>query len=252
MKNLFIFIGLVFAFPIITNAATFLITPSSGSYVSGDIVTLYLSVDPSGKTIYTSMLDAKFSPDTFEVISFTLNDSMLAMKQGGYDLTDNANGVLIKTGGYTGGISSITLFGTLTMRAKSNGVGTFAVNNTSKLLDENNIDRQEGVQLVSFNIANKIPVSVPDLEPQKSADIQVVTPLKKPVITTDDSKLVDVTEATSTQNDSSLIAKEATSTQLASVAEVGAVNDATFWVYQIIAMIVVFTLGYFVGGRRWS
>jgi hypothetical protein len=192
MKKLFIFVSLMFVLPFITNASSFVITPSSGSYTNGDVVTLNISVNPAGSTIYTAMIDAKFSPETFEVLSFTLNDSMLAMKQTGYDSVDNGNGVFIKTGGYTGGVSSVTNFGTLILKAKNSGAGTFTINSSSKLLDSNNANMQNSSQLATFTIVNKAPVVEQKAEAKKTQTAVSKTSNDKPVATSSTSTLQNV------------------------------------------------------------
>lgn len=239
MKKLFILASLMFVLPFVANAASFVITPFSGSYTSGDIVTLRISVDPAGSTIYTAMLDAKLSPNTFEIISFSLNDSMLAMKQAGYDSTDSTNGVLIKTGGYTGGISSVTYFGTLTLRAKTSGTGKFTANSTSKLLDENNVNKQTGSQSASFTIANKVPVVVPNVEAKKSVEVKTSIKTETPT---------EVQKET-TSNEPVLYEVEVAPTQVAAVVESEATKGVMFWMIEILVMLAMFGLGYIAGSR---
>jgi len=231
----FILAGLMFALPFVANAASFVISPSSGSYTVGDTVTLHISVDPAGSNIYAAMLDAKFSPITFEVISFTLNDSMLAMKQAG-DSIDNTNGVLVKTGGYTGGINSVTSFGTLVLRAKATGTGTFTANSTSKLLDSINVNQQSGSQTASFAIANPAPIvqQKTQVQTNTNANVKTVTPTTKQTITT--------------QNKPNI---QATSSQVAAVVQSSKTSSVTFWIFEILAMLAVFALGYTAGSRGW-
>lgn len=241
MKKLFIITGLMFVLPFVANAASFVITPSSsGTYKSGDIITLRISVDPSGINIYTALLDAKFSPSTLEVVSFTLNDSMLAMKQAG-DNIDNTNGTLVKTGGYMGGINSVTNFGTLVLRAKTTGSATLTINSGSKLLDENNANKQTGSQSVSFNIiADQTPVVVPKKDVQKNTNTntETIVPTKKTTETKADTvKISDV---------------KATSTQVASVVEFKTKsNKMTFWTIEILVILITFGVGYVAGRRKW-
>ena len=229
----------MFALPFVANAASFVISPSSGSYTVGDTVILHISVDPAGSNIYAAMLDAKFSPATFEVVSFTLNDSMLAMKQAG-DNIDNINGVLVKTGGYTGGIISVTPFGTVVLKAKASGTGTFTANSTSKLLDSNNTNQQSGSQVASFTIANPAPVVVPKVQVQTNTStntntsVKTVTPATKQTATTEKTPNI-----------------EATSSQVAAVVQSGTKSNVTFWIFEILAMAVMFALGYFAGKRNW-
>jgi hypothetical protein len=235
MKKLFILASLMFVIPFVANAASFVISPSSGSYTVGDTITLHISVDPAGSNIYAAMLDAKFSPATFEVVSFTLNDSVLAMKQAG-DSIDNTNGVLVKTGGYTGGINSVTPFGTLVLRAKASGTGTFTANNTSKLLDSNNTNQQGGSQTASFAISNPAPVV------QQKTQVQTNTNTSPKTVTP------TIKQTTTTENKPDI---EATSSEVAAVVQSGKTNSVTFWIFEILAMLIVFALGYVAGKRNW-
>lgn len=245
-KLLTLAIGFAFTLPFVASAASFVVTPSSGSYTTGDLVTLNIAVNPSGSTVYTAMLDAQFSAGTFEIVSFSLNDSMLPLKQPGYDALNNNTGVLTKTGGYAGGISSVTLFGTLVLRAKGSDTGTFTVNDSSKLLDSNNTDQQSGSQTMSFIITAKPPtVSKPTIVPPVTTQEETIQP-KTDTVLAPDTQVID--------NDETVTADRsdvpATSTQLATIAESGATNNVIFWIIGIIAALGVLGLGYFVGTRR--
>lgn len=145
-------------FPLVVSAATFTVSPNKTSYKTGDNIVLNISVNPENSTVYTAMFDASFSSSTLDVLSFSLNDNMLPLKQPGYDAQDNLNGILTKTGGYPGGINSNTSFGTLVLRAKKEGVGSLTILDSSKLLDVGNVDRQTGSQTLSFNIEKYVPV----------------------------------------------------------------------------------------------
>ena len=179
MKKIYaLIIGLVLITPLGVSAASFVITPSTGTYNLGSVITVSVSVNPAGSTIYTTMLDARFPVDIFEVISFKMNDALLPITQSGYNAIDNSNGILTKTGGYTGGISSTALFGTIVLRAKNSGTGTLTIVDSSKLLDSNNADLQSGTQSVSFIIAAKTPSA------ETPKTITPVTPATAPVVAT--------------------------------------------------------------------
>jgi hypothetical protein len=238
MKKIFIIASLMFVLPFVTSAASFVITPSSGSYTNGDTVTLHISVDPAGSAIYAAMLNANFSPSTFEVVSFTLNDSMLAVKQAG-DSVDNVNGTLVKTGGYTGGVSSVTPFGTLVLKAKGNGAATFTANSSSKLLDSNNTNKQNGSQTASFIVVNKTPVVTPVVAPKvevpKKTVANAVAPKQEQTnATTSGSKLSD---------------EKAVSTQVAAVAASSSSSNI-YWILALIICSAVFFLFGIAVGRR--
>ena len=231
MKKLTAFVlGLSFFFPLAASAASFVVSPASGSYTAGNTITLQVSVNPAGSTIYTAMLDARFSPETFEVVSFTLNDALLPLKQSGYDALNNTTGVLTKTGGFTG-ITSTASFGTVVLRAKSSGTGTFTVADSSKLLDGSNADQQSGNQTMTYSIAAAPIVKSAQNTTVKPAPTKTVTSIKA------------ATSSTKTT--------EATSSQVAAVATAGGIGS-TAWILTLLAVLVAFGAGYFVGIRRFG
>lgn len=236
MKKVASFVfGLSFLLPVVVSAASFVVTPSSGSYTVGDSIVLTISANPGGSTIYTAMLDARFSSGTLEVSSFTLNDSLLPLKQSGYDALDNTNGILTKTGGFTGGITATAPFGVIVLHAKTAGTGTFTVADTSKLLDSNNADQQSGTQTSSFTIAAKPVVQTAPVT--KTASQSVTKQTTPPATKT--TKAATTTSATETP---------ATSTQVAAAAATG-INTIT-WVLWLVSVLIAFGLGYFIGRRR--
>ncbi len=231
-------IGLSFAFPLAASAATFNVSPSSGTYNIGDTVTLNVSVNPAGSTIYTAMLDARFSPANFEVVSFTLNDALLPLKQAGYDALDNGGGILTKTGGYSGGITSTASFGTIVLRAKSAGSATFTVADSSKLLDGNNADQQSGSQTSTFSIIAK-----------PAPEVKLVSAQTNTTAAPKETKAVSKTQPAATSATTSTA--EASSTQVAAVAQSGVMGGGlTFWLLEILALAVAFGAGYFAGTRK--
>ena len=226
-------LSLSFLFPLAASAASFVVSPASGSYTVGNTITLQVSVNPAGATIYTSMLDARFSPETFEMVSFTLNDALLPLKQSGYDALNNTTGVLTKTGGFTG-ITSTASFGTVVLRAKSSGTGTFTVADSSKLLDGTNTDQQNGTHTTTYTIAASAPV-VKQTSTTTDKPVEVkATPAKTTVVSTDK-------KATTS---------DATSTQAAAVATSDSAVG-TIWIFVLVLTLVAFGVGYFAGLRRF-
>ena len=244
-KLLTLTISFAFALPFVASAASFVVTPSSGSYIKGDTITLNINVSPSSSTVYTAMLDARFSPEVFEVVSFSFNDSMLPLKQSGYDALNNTTGVLTKTGGYTGGASSVTSFGTLVLRAKESGTGTFTIADSSKLLDSNNTDQQRGTQTASFVVTAKPvavvkPATAPSVVAQKKTEQPKTKEIVAPKVQVETKQIAEVSENK----------ESATSTQLAAVSGAGTASSLAYWMLGIIAMLGIFGLGYFTGTRR--
>lgn len=222
-KLLTLIISIATVLPVMASAASFVVAPSSGSYTAGDTVVLSVSVAPAESTVYTAMLDARFSPDTFEVVSFSMNDNMIPLKQPGYDAVDNATGVFTKTGGYPGGLSATAPFGSIVLRAKKDGAGIFTIADNSKLLDVNNADQQRGDQSVSFAIAARVPV--------------IVKPA--PVIETTDTQGIAKPTVQNIPSEPIVAGKPFASTQLATVAEFVATNSVMFWILGLLAVLMV-------------
>ena len=235
MKKIVSFVfGLSFLLPVVASAASFVVTPSGGSYTVGDSIVLTVSANPAGSTIYTAMLDARFSPGTLEVSSFTLNDSLLPLKQSGYDALDNANGILTKTGGFTGGITTTAPFGVVVLRAKAAGTGTFTVADSSKLLDSNNADQQSGTQTASFTIAAKPVVqTAPAQTTQTPSQSTTKPPAETKQPTTKSTTVANAAET------------PATSTQVAAAATTG-ISPTLVWILWLLSVIAAFGAGYYV------
>jgi len=239
MKKIVSFVfSLALVLPVAASAASFVVTPSTGSYTVGDTIIVNVSVNPAGSAIYTAMLDARFSPTTLEVASFTLNDSLLPLKQSGYDALNNASGVLTKTGGYTGGISATGAFGIVVLRAKAAGTGTFTVADSSKLLDSNNTDQQSGEQTNSYTIVTK-PEPQVVVAPQTT--VQATSEQKAPAAKPAASKNTAVI--------ASATGSSATSTQVAAAATFG-MGSLLAWILGILALLATFAGGFFAGRYR--
>ncbi len=231
------------AMPFAASAATFIVSPSSGSYSVGDTIVLTVSANPTGSTIYTAMLDARFSADTLEVASFTLNDSLLALKQSGYDALNNASGILTKTGGYTGGITSASSFGVIVLRAKAAGTGSFTVADSSKLLDANNTDQQSGAQTASFAITAK--------QVQQTVPTTPTAPVTQTVAQSSNSTNEEQVEPVQARETIAQASETpTTSAQVATVESVGT-SSMLMWVMWLISLIAAFLAGYYVRHKRW-
>lgn len=240
MKKYLIIAGLL-VLPLFSEAASFIVAPSSGNYEVNDIITLNLSVDPAGDTIYTAMLDASFSPSTFEVVSFTMNDSMLAMKQPGYDSLNNSSGAIIKTGGYAGGMNSSTSFGRLTLRAKEAGTASFTINSTSKLLDSNNANKNSGAKSVSFTIATKPAVS--ENTQTTNPPSQTTEPVAKKPAQASSKQSNDVVAQTESGS-------PATTTQVAAVSGSNVSRNIMLWIGGILLLTLSYIGGYISAKRK--
>ena len=131
-------------------------TPVNVSVRQGQTFTLTIGVNPQGAKNYTAKTELRYPADLLEVKSFTFAPSWMPLSQSGYDLTDNTNGVFIKTAGYPGGVSSPVTFGTVSFLAKKSGNGTIALNSNSFALDANNQN-----VLASASVQTAVVISAP-------------------------------------------------------------------------------------------
>src|SRR5487761_385930 len=122
---------LALAMPTLAAASTASFSPSAIAVAPGQTFNLVISVDPQGAKDYTEKVGLNFPAGVLEVKSFTLGDNWMALSQSGYDSVDNTKGVLVKTAGYPGGISSATTFGTVSFYAKEAGTGNITFGNDS-------------------------------------------------------------------------------------------------------------------------
>src|SRR3989338_8164214 len=151
--------------------------PVNVSVRQGQPFNLTIWVNPQGVKNYTAKTELRYPADLLEVKSFTFAPSWMPVIQSGYDLTDNTNGVLIKTAGYPGGISSAVTFGTVSFLAKKNGNGTITLNSGNSLaLDANsqNVIADASVQ-TAVAISAAIPIQITTLKPTQQ--IQSQTPV---------------------------------------------------------------------------
>jgi len=97
-----------------------------------------ICIDPKGVKNYTAKVELKYPVDLIEITGFSFSSGWMQVAQPGYDLIDNAGGVMIKTAGYPGGVSDKKTFGNISFKAKKAGYGTISVSGNSLSLDANN------------------------------------------------------------------------------------------------------------------
>lgn len=162
----YLFTILLGAFGIMTIATPVLaatsvsFTPVNVSVRQGQTFNLTIGINPQGVKNYTAKTELHYPADLLEVKSFTFADSWMPLTQLGYDLTDNTNGVFIKTAGYPGGVSSAVTFGTISFLTKKSGNGTIALNSNSFVLDANNQNVLTGTS-VQTAVAISAPAPIP-------------------------------------------------------------------------------------------
>ncbi len=141
---------LILAMPTLA-ATTVSLSPASVSVKSGQSFNVSVAVNPQGTNNYVEKVELKYPADMLQVNSFSLGSAWMALTQPGYDLTDNTNGILMKSAGYPGGLSSATTFGTVSFYAKKAGNGTITIGNNSLAFEVNSQSALSGTP-VSFTI----------------------------------------------------------------------------------------------------
>lgn len=254
---LYSFIALaIFALPVTADAASFSVTPTTGSYAPGDVFNVAVFVTPSaGEEITTAKFAGTYPADLLEVVSFTQTTGWMTLAQPGYDLIDNTAGSIIKTGGFPAKVTATKQFGIFTFKAKSTGTAVLSVASDSLLLDATNVDKQQGSTGGSFTVTAPVPTVAPTTTPEPEATtVQAPTTTSAPVDT-------PVTIGDSEEGDASdeELEKNATSTedldQLAAAAGSGSASgDKTLWYYYVLAVLVllagVFTWNKWAGGAK--
>lgn len=249
MKNLFLSIFvLIFALPLAANAASFSLSPSTGSFTPGQTFNVTVFVNPvAGESVYTAKLSAAFPADLVEVISFSHASGWMALSQVGYDSTDNTNGKLVKTGGYPEGASTNTKFGTITLRAKSSGNATVSVTSDSMMLNNFNMDIHTASSGGTFVVAGRAPVPVP-------APATTPAPTELEVTTAEIQEEVEPSSAKATEGKEDEIMDDedplTTGDQVAAAAAAAAGSDSgnigKALLYSILGFLVFVLMGAFV------
>ena len=142
-KFIFIIIFGVLGITILATPAlattTLLFAPANIDITKGEDFTIRV-VANSERDIksYTVKLVLEYPADLLKVKSFIIADNWMQLNQPGYDLTDNTNGLLIKTAGFPGGFSGLTVFGSISFSAKKTGKGIIKVRKDSFVLNAAN------------------------------------------------------------------------------------------------------------------
>jgi len=171
---------IVLAMPALA-ATTVSLSPVNISVTSGKNFNVVIAVNPQGASNYTEKIELDYPADLLQVKSFSLGSNWMALSQTGYDLVDNANGTLIKTAGYPGGLSSSATFGTISFYAKKAGSGVIKLGTGSLALDANNQNVLSGAP--SISVAITAPASVPAAPSAPAAETPAETeqPAEQPI-----------------------------------------------------------------------
>lgn len=149
------------ALPLGVGAATLSMSPGTITVQEGQNFNLSLTLNPAGKTQYTTKVELSYPADLLEVKIFSFGGTWLPLVQSGYDLIDNVSGKIIKTAGYPGGTSAPTKFGTITFKAKRAGSANLDLLTSSLSLDASGEDTLSGTGTVGVSIS-----APPKIEPK--------------------------------------------------------------------------------------
>jgi hypothetical protein len=155
-------------------------SPTSVSVKEKQNFNLTITVNPQ-ETVYTVKIELKFPADLLKVNSFSLGSGWMALSQTGYDLIDNTNGVLIKTAGYTGGLSAVKTFGTINFSAKKEGTGSIDLSANSLALgaENQNTLSASGIK-TSVTIAKVATVPPAETPPAETPKEETTLPEEQP------------------------------------------------------------------------
>lgn len=119
----------------------------------GQEFTLKVMLYPGGVSNHAAKIELLYPSDLLEVSSFDLESGWVERNQPGDDLVDNAEGIFVKAGSYSGGVSSNIAFGTVSFLAKKTGSANIRVGGNSLVLDaqDQNVIDSSSVQ-ASINI----------------------------------------------------------------------------------------------------
>lgn len=170
-------------------ASSFDVYAEKTTIKKGDFVTVSVSVAPQSSTIYTAKLNLKFPADMLSIDSWNFGSGWSALSQPGYDSVDNTNGVLIKTAGYPGGLSSGKVFGTIHFRALKDGSANVFVTDSAALYDDQSKNALQAKGAVVFTI-----VTVKKVEPV------IERKLTRPATTTKSEKIAAEIATTSEED----------------------------------------------------
>jgi len=242
-------IGLLFGAMPAMAATSFSFSPTTVNVVEGKTFTVSVAANPYGVANYTTKLALSFPADLLEVRSFTMGENWMPLIQPGYNLIDNVNGSLIKTGGYPNpGYSSIVNFGTITFYAKKAGTGTVRVGTGSVSYDATNKNViGTSPSMVSLVISAVPTVKTPVTTPTKPTTVTPTKPVvKEPVIEE------PVIEQPVVETPAQVVpAKEPVSAQASFLAALGNLLNLRFCMvgaFLILLLIIAFVLGYLT---RW-
>ena len=148
------------------------LSPTTVTLDSGKTFTLTIIIDPQEIKNYTTKIELRYPVDLVKVSSFTFAPNWMPLIQPGYDSINNTEGVLIKTGGYAGGLSTKVTFGTVLFSVKKSGNGVITLHNGNSL----SLDADNKNVITNASVKTTLAMFVP---PQTPAPSIAPAPIKK-------------------------------------------------------------------------
>lgn len=190
MKNKILIFAVTFVFFALATTAfamtTVSLSPANVSVEEGQTFNLIVSLNSQTVKSYMVKLEIKFPADILEVESFNFGNNWVQLSQPGYNLVNNAGGVLIKTAGYPGGLSLQADFGTIVFKAKKSGTGAVQVTVNSEALNAESLNVMNGLPVqINFAVTQKPVVSpapetvIPSTPKTEAQPITTIIPILK-------------------------------------------------------------------------
>ena len=221
----------LFAFTALA-ATTASITPTSVKVVAGQQFNVVVAVNPNGTSNYAEQLQIDYPANLLQVTAFNIGSSWMPLTESGYDSIDNTNGVLTKTAGYTGGITSLTPFGTITFTAVKSGSGTIIISSGSQAFEKTSQTAISGTGASFVVTAATIAPAVTHQAPAPATtDLTPVTTINGQVVATTTAQ-----------------AAVAATTQVAAASASGGYGSV--WIWIIIALIIIVIIVWYVISKR--
>jgi hypothetical protein len=224
---------MMFAFTALA-ATTASITPTSVKVVAGQQFNVVVAVNPNGTSDYAEQLQVDYPANLLQVTAFNIGSSWMSLSQPGYDSIDNTNGVMIKTAGYTGGITSLTPFGTITFTAERFGSGTITIGSGSQAFEKSGQTAITGTG-ASFVVtaATIAPAVTPKAPAPAETDLTPVTTINGQVVATTTAQAASAAVAAS---------------QVAAANASG--GYGSMWIWIIIILLIIVVIAWYVISKR--
>jgi len=222
---------MLFAFTALA-ATTASITPANVTVTRGQQFNVVIAVNPNGTSDYAEQLQIDYPANLLQVTAFNIGSSWMSLTQPGYDSIDNTNGVLTKTAGYTGGITSLTPFGTITFTAVKSGSGTITIGSGSQAFEKSSQTAITGTGASFVVTATTVaPAVTPKTPAPTTTDLTPVTTINGQVVATTTAQAA------------------VAATQVAAATNAGGGN-VTMWVWIIIILLIIIVIVWYVISKR--